>query len=170
MKRRFLKLIVGTMFASLTMASGMPIVAPAHDDKPPERSIAGVWRVALTPRHCVTGDPLPALGAPYQGLYTFHKGGTLSEWLTNTVVLPTLRSPGHGAWRKTHGRQAYSYSIIFNRYDTLGIITGTQQGHAELVLGESGNDYTATSSVQVFDLDGNQLSRNCATIEGTRYE
>ena len=170
MKSRFLKLTPATMFTSLMMAGAMPIVASAHGDKPPERSLTGAWRVALTPRHCVTGAPLPALGAPYQGLYTFHKGGTLSEWLTNTVVLPTLRSPGHGVWRKAHGRHTYSYSIIFNRYDTLGIITGTQQGHAELVLGESGNDYTATSSVQIFDVDGNLLLRNCSTIEGTRYE
>jgi hypothetical protein len=170
MKRRFLKLTMGSLFASLTMVGGMPIVVSAHGDKPPEPGIAGAWRVALTPRNCVTGDPLPALGAPYQGLYTFHKGGTLSEWLTNTVVLPTLRSPGHGVWRKAGDSQSYSYSFIFNRYDTLGMITGTQQGRAELVLGESGNDYTASSTVQIFDVDGNLLSRNCSTIEGTRYE
>lgn len=170
MTRKPAKLLAATIFTSLMVTSVTPILASAQGDAPRERSLVGAWRVALTPRNCVTGDALPAPGAPYQGLYTFHRGGTVSEWLTNTIVLPTLRGPGHGVWRKTHGWQTYSYSIIFNRYDTLGILTGTQRGQAELVLGESGNEYTATSSVQIFDADGNPLSRNCATIEGTRYE
>ena len=166
MKRSSLKLTAATMFASLMLAS----VALAQTQTAPLRSLVGVWQVSLTPRNCLTGDPIPAPGAPYQGIYTFHKGGTLSEWLTNTVVLPTLRGPGRGVWRKTAGWQTYSYTIIFNRYDAMGILTGTQRGRADLVLGESGNDYTTTGTVQIFDVNGNPLSTNCSTIEGTRFE
>lgn len=94
----------------------------------------------------------------------------MSEWLTNTVVLPTLRSPGHGAWRKTAGWQAYHYTIIFNRYDAMGNFTGTQRGRADLVLGESGDSYTTTGTVTVFDANGTPLLTNCSTIEATRFE
>ena len=167
MKRTCVRLTAITLFA---LAGSLPNVASTQSEKAPERTLVGVWRVALTPRNCLTGDPLPAPGAPYQGLYTFHKGGTMSEWLTNTFVLPTLRSPGHGVWRKTSGWQNYSYAIIFNRYDSLGNITGTQRGRADLVLGETGNTYTSTGTVQIFDLDGNSLGTNCSTIEGTRFE
>ena len=52
----------------------------------------------------------------------------------------------------------------------MGIVTGTQRGRADLVLGESGNDYTTTGTVQIFDADGNPLGMNCSTIEGTRFE
>jgi hypothetical protein len=165
MKRTFSKLVAGTVLASLTMMH----VVPAQSDAQ-VRSLVGSWRVSLTPRNCITGDALPAPGAPYQGFYTFHEGGTMSEWMTSLFVLPTARSPGHGAWTKTHGWQGYSYAIIFNRYDTLGNLEGTQRGRATLVLGESGNDYTATSRVQVFDLNGIPVDSGCSTLEATRYE
>jgi hypothetical protein len=166
MKKNFLELTAGALFASLMIAG----VASAQSQSAPERSLVGAWRVSLTPRNCLTGDAIPAPGAPYQGIYTFHQGGTMSEWLTNTVVLPTLRGPGHGVWEKTAGWETYSYSIIFNRYDVLGAFTGTQRGRATLVLGVSGNDYTTTGTVTVFDVNGNPLGTNCSTVEATRFE
>jgi len=167
MKKVFSRLVGGTLVVASLMSTGASV---AQIQNAPERSIVGAWRVSLSPRNCQTGDAIPAPGAPYQGLYTFHQGGTMSEWLTNTIVLPTLRSPGHGSWQKSAGWQAYSYTIIFNRYDAMGNLTGTQRGRAALVLGESGDNYTATGTVTVFDVSGNPLSTNCSTIEATRFE
>lgn len=166
MNRNILKVAAATAFASLVLVG----TALAADPSAPERSLVGAWRVSLTPRNCQTGDAIPAPGAPYQGLYTFHKGGTMSEWVTNTVVLPTLRGPGHGAWRKAAGWQTYSYTFVFDRYDTSGNYTGTQHGRAVLVLGESGNDYTTTGTVQVLDQNGNVLVASCSTIDAQRIE
>jgi hypothetical protein len=158
MKKSSLQLAAAISLASLILTG----IAVAESQSAPGRSLVGTWRVALTPRNCQTGDPIPAPGAPYQGLYTFHEGGTMSE--------PTLRGPGQAVWKRTLGWQRYSYAITFNRYDALGTLTGTQRGRADLLLGESGNDYTTTGTVQIFDADGNLLGTNCSTIEATRYE
>jgi hypothetical protein len=166
MKKSSLQLAAAISLASLILTG----IAVAESQSAPGRSLVGTWRVTLTPRNCQTGDPIAAPGAPYQGLYTFHEGGTMSERLTDTVVLPTLHGPGHGVWKRTLGWQRYSYAIAFNRYDALGTVTGTQRGRADLLLGDSGNDYTTTGTSQIFDADGNLLGTNCSTIEATRYE
>jgi hypothetical protein len=163
------KLAAGALLSAWVIAAAVPTVAAGQGEPAPERSLVGTWRIALTPRNCATGAPIPVPGAPFRGLYSFHEGGTMSEWLTNAAVLPTLRGPGHGAWQKATAWQHYTYSIIFNRYDESGMLTGTQEGKAELVLGDSGDDYTATSLVRIFDVDGIQISTNCASVEGTRY-
>lgn len=180
MKTTFLKSIVGTVLALLMLVGGTYISASGQisgqfdggEERNDRRSLVGAWRVVLTPRNCTTRA---ALGGSFRGLYTFHKGGTMSEWLTNSFVLPTLRSPGHGVWQRdgsnSYGLRSYTYSIIFNRYNASGIITGSQIGRAELVLGESGNDYTTNSTVQIFDTEDNPVgSPSCSTIEGTRFE
>jgi hypothetical protein len=41
-----------------------------------ERTIIGVWRMALTTVNCQTGDVVGTI----PGLWTFHEGGTMSEY------------------------------------------------------------------------------------------
>ena len=47
---------------------------PAQDGNP-QRSLAGVWFVKITPRNCTTGEPIPT--AAFETLFTFHKDGTM---------------------------------------------------------------------------------------------
>ncbi len=90
------------------------------------RRLEGVWRVTITPRNCATGVPIPP--AALQSLFTFHTGGTMSEFGANAVVLPTLRSPGHGIWRPDgstiYGLPNYSFRFTFLRYNAAGALTG----------------------------------------------
>jgi hypothetical protein len=85
-------------------AEGKP--SPASQNAS-ERTIEGVWRTVITLRNCQTGAPL----APsFRGLFTFHEGGTMSEFGVGPGSTPALRSPGHGIWQREHGWQDYSLS------------------------------------------------------------
>ena len=137
------------------------------------RRLEGVWRTAVTPRNCATGVPIPS--GIFQGLFTFHRGGTMSEWGVNAVVLPTMRSPGHGVWQREQGSrdslgQNYSFTFTFLRYNTTGMLTGRQQIRGTLELGASGDEFTTDSNLQVLDLNGNVLITSCANAVGTRFD
>lgn len=133
------------------------------------RTIEGAWRTAVTPRNCQTGVPVAPV---IQGLFTFHKGGTMSEYgiSPGQMQTPALRSPGHGIWERDYGWRNYSFAFIFLRYDASGVFVGTQKITGTLVLGASGNGFNTSSSVQIFDANGNQIGTGCATAVGTRFE
>ena len=132
-----------------------------------ERTIAGVWRTLVTPRSCQTGEPV----APsFRGLFTFNEGGTMSEYGIGPGSSPALRSPGHGVWQREHGWQDYSIVFTFYRYNASGVFIGSQKITAALELGASGNEFTTTSAIEVFDANDNLIGTGCATAAGTRFE
>ena len=121
----------------------------------------------VTPVSCQTGDPL---GPPFPGLFTFNKGGTMSEYGIGPGSSPALRSPGHGVWEHEHGWQDYSFTFTFYRYDASGVFIGSQKVTATLELGASGDEFTTQSVVQVLDVNGNVIATFCARAAGTRFE
>ena len=133
------------------------------------QSIEGVWRTAVTPRNCQTGDPIPNI-SPIRGLFTFNEGGTMAEYGIGPGQSPALRSPGHGVWERRHGRRNYSFTFIFNRYDASGVFLGAQKITATLTLGASGNSFTTNSAIEVLDANDNVIGTGCATAVGTRFE
>jgi hypothetical protein len=50
----------------------------------PDRSLAGVWVVKITPRNCATGEPIPT--AAFEALFTFHEDHTMSVSLRNNSL------------------------------------------------------------------------------------
>ena len=132
-----------------------------------ERTIAGVWRTVVTPRNCQTGVPV---ATSLRGLFTFNKGGTMSEWGVGAGSSPALRSPGHGVWHREQGWQDYSFAFTFYRYDASGVFIGSQKVTATLELGASGDEFTTKSVIEVFDANDNKIGTFCATAAGTRFE
>ena len=133
-----------------------------------QRTVEGVWRTVVTPRNCQTGEPLGPL--VIRGLFTFHEGGTVSEFGVAPGSTPALRSPGHGVWQREHGWQDYSFAFIHNRYDATGAFLGTQTVRATLELDGSGDALATQATVQVFDANDALTSTFCATAAGTRFE
>ncbi len=132
-----------------------------------ERTIVGVWRTMITPRNCQTGLPLvPA----FPGLFTFNEGGTMSEYGIGPGASPALRSPGHGIWQRENGWQDYSLKFTYYRYNASGVFVGSQKVTAALELGASGDEFTTTSAIEVFDANDNLIGAGCATAAGTRFE
>src|ERR1700687_239452 len=130
-----------------------------------ERTIVGVWRVALTSVDCQTGNVIRTI----PGLWTFHRGGTMSEYASAPGLSPALRSPGHGVWRREDGRQDYSLAFTFYRYDASGVFTGSQRARIALTLGASGDEFTATSAIEILDANDNVTFTGCGTPSGTRF-
>jgi len=134
---------------------------------PNERTIEGVWRTAVTLRNCQTGEPV----APtFQGLFTFNKSGTMSEYGISPGLSPALRSPGHGLWQREQGWADYSLKFTLLRYNASGVFIGKQKVTATLELGASGDEFTTNSAVEVLDANGNLVGTGCATAAGTRFE
>ena len=154
------------VIAALTVAFSFAS-AQAPERTMSERTIEGVWRTMVTPVNCQTGDPL---GPPFPGLFTFNKGGTMSEYGIGPGSSPALRSPGHGVWQREHGWQDYSYTFTFYRYDASGVFIGSQKVTATLELGASGDEFTTHSVVQILDANGNVIATFCAQAAGTRFE
>lgn len=132
-----------------------------------ERTIVGVWRTVVTLRNCQTGDPV----APsFQGLFTFHKDGIMSEWGVGPGGTPALRSPGHGLWHREHGWQDYAFTFFHYRYNASGVLLGSQRVRATLQLEASGDELTTSSISETLDTNDNVVGSGCATAVATRFE
>lgn len=131
-----------------------------------ERTVEGVWRTAVAPRNCET-DAVGPFGI--RGLFTFHEGGTLSEYGIGPGATPALRSPGHGVWQKEHGWQRYSLAFTYYRYDINGVFAGTQRVRATLELDANGDRFTGKSVIEVFDASDNLTTTLCGASMAVRF-
>lgn len=170
MKTRISKLTSGSALiaiAALTVALSFASAQTADENQSSAPNIGGgVWRTMVTPVDCQTGNQL---APPFPGLFTFNRGGTMSEYGISPGMTPALRSPGHGVW--THvGGPNFAFTFIFYRYDANGAFIGSQKITASLVLGASGNEFTTSSTIEIFDANDNLIATGCATAAGTRFE
>ena len=165
-----------TVFNAMTLTTAMAIVlvsafspaeVNAQASAKAQRSIEGVWTATITPRNCITGMAIP--GAAFEGLFTFHKGGTMSAWLQNSLIMVT-RSPSQGLWQRDLGWSHYSFKFVHLRYDLSGFYSGKQEAEGTLELNENGDEFTTNGSTALFDVDGNPQGGGCASSVGTRYE
>ena len=164
MKTRTLK---QTCSSALIVIAALTVAFSFASAQAPERTIQGAWRTIVTPVNCQTGDPL---GPPFQGLFTFDKGGTMSEYGIGPGGSPALRSPGHGVWQHEQGWQNYSYAFTYYRYDSSGAFIGSQKVTSALELGASGDEFISHSVVSVLDANDNVIATRCATAAGARFE
>jgi hypothetical protein len=130
------------------------------------RTIRGVWRTAVTPYNCATGQPIVTLS----GLFTFNQGGTMSEYGIGPGSSPALRSPGHGLWQREHGWQDYSFAFTFYRYSTSGVLLGSQKVTAALELAGNGDSFASRSRIEILDANDDLVGVGCANSVGTRFE
>jgi len=156
-----------TCSSALIVIAALTVAFSFASAQAPERTIQGVWRTMVTPVNCQTGDPV---GPLFPGLFTFNKGGTMSEYGIGPGSSPALRSPGHGVWQYERGWQDYSFTFTFYRYDASGAFIGSQKVTATVELGASGDEFTTHSVVEVLDANGNVIAAFCAMTAATRFE
>ena len=148
---------------STIRAQNPPVSVSGQSDKRHEPSLVGVWVTQVTRRNCVTGEPI---AAPGNSQNTFAKGGTLLE----TVGPSIFRSPGNGIWKREHGRNKYSFTQRFMRFDAAGSFVGSGVVRVALTLDETGDHYTSTATNDVLDVNGNVIASGCATSVATRFK
>lgn len=131
----------------------------------PARSLEGVWEVKTIPRNCTTGDPIPT--AAFEGLYTFHKDGTMISWYSSGTP-----STGHGLWRREPSWSDYSFKLIriLRSPPPTNSFSGKQEIGGTLTLSESGNEYTSDEYMIVYSIDGVPGTPACINSVGTRFK
>lgn len=158
---------IACVLAIVMVSASSPVMAGSQGGARVKRDLEGVWTVTTSPRNSVTGAPIP--GAAFEGLFTFHRDGTMSAWLQNSFITVT-RSPSQGLWRRDRGWGNYSFGFIHLRHDLSGFFSGKQTAEGTLELNESGDEFTTDSATAVFDASGIPLSQGCANSVGTRFD
>ena len=133
-----------------------------------EPTIVGAWRTRIRPRNCETGEVPPIAGFP--GQFTFHEGGTTSEFGVPPGMSPAMRGPGYGVWRREPGWQHYTFSFTYYRYDASGAYAGRQKVVAALELDASGDAFTSNSAIEAFDASDNLIMTACGNAVGSRFQ
>ncbi len=93
---------------------------------------------------------------------TFHQGGTLSNFDTNS-----LNGPGTGTW-KYLGGGSYSAPFRFFTFNADGTLAGEARITRSIQLASNAMSYTSTVAVALFNVDGNQIASLCGSEAATR--
>lgn len=169
MKNKFMQIAAGTILGLLMIigstqffVSGQELKNEFSENSSNKKSIVGTWQTIVTPRNCQTGA---AVATGFPGLLTFNEGGTLTG--TSTAV-----SSVYGVWHRNLPTllPLYSFAFISLRYSPTGAFIGTQKVRQTAELGVSGNDFTTTGTVEVYDANGNLIATGCTASTGTRFE
>ena len=123
----------------------------------------GTWDVRVTFRNCQTGAPVRIV----RTLSTFSGAGTLME--TGADDTPNRRSSGQGTWRHIGERHYITVSRFF-RFHPDGTFAETQKITRRIELSDDGQEFRATTCVEVFDAGDSLVRTNCATERARRLE
>jgi hypothetical protein len=163
MTTKFPKIISGIALTTmLTLATQISVSAQSAQEqrgKEQER-LVGVWDISLTGRSCATGAAL----STGRVIHMFTDGGTMTE-----IAERANRSTGLGTWRHLGGR-SYTTLHKFIEYTAAGGFNGTEVITREIELSKNGDEFTATSTIEVFDAADQLTTTGCATATATRFQ
>ena len=131
----------------------------------PVPQIDGAWKTRVSIVDCLTRKIVFA--GPFSGLITFAAGGTTSE--SGPALPNTARGPGHGTWRRT-GRNTFSETLIFQRFDLTGVLLGSQEIRATVKVSDDSRTYQASDGTfEMKDNLGSTLASGCSSVTAERY-
>lgn len=155
--------------ATLTIVVLAQGIAAAHGNDrsdgeqsaPDRRTLEGTWRVEVTLRNCLTGEPVQP---PFPALASFARGGTVTT--ADGGLSPAVRGTGLGAWwRVPDGAfAAVTEAFLFNG----GVRTGTQRITQEIDVTPDGEEFNANVTSEIQNITGNVIATGCATSIGRR--
>ena len=162
-----------------TRVSGMMIAAAvvfgiASPSRVDAQTLEGVWGVVTQPVNCTTNAPA---GPTERGLLTFNQGGTLADSSGGLAFVPGQRSAAHGTWSSTGGATYSARLVALIVFDTPSTVapgapvfqTGWLVSTNQLTL-SSPDSFTATASVQFYNLARTVYRSACATRVGERFK
>ena len=162
MKTRQFRNLLGSVLALLLLAALAQAVVSAQGVGS-ERGLVGSWDVQVTIRDCQSGVAL--FGFP--AMITYNQDGTMEESDLGAPVL--VRLQGHGVWKHETARN-YSAGFRFLNFNPDRTFAGTNVVRSVISLGQTGNDYTSTDTVELIDPNGNVIPMGCATTSAKRFE
>jgi hypothetical protein len=124
--------------------------------------IQGMWETQITLNDCA-GHVIRS----FQGMLTFHEGGTLMD---GTTTPSALRTPGEGVWRHTTDGN-YAFRIKAFNFNAQNVFTGWSIISGVLTVDATGDAFVGhDGSVQIYDPNGVLVATFCAESVGTRFD
>jgi hypothetical protein len=124
--------------------------------------IQGVWDTQITLNDCA-GHVIRS----FQGMLTFHQGGTMMD---GTTTPSALRTPAEGVWRHATDN-TYAFRMKSFTFNAQNVFTGWSIISGGLTVDQTGDTFTGSgATVQVYDPNGVLVATFCADSVGTRFE
>jgi hypothetical protein len=146
----------------LVLGFGLRATAQSVDDGS-NNGLEGTWRAQVTVRDCLTGVALRAFPATF----AFAKGGTVT--FTTAGQLPSVATPGLGAWHHMDGHTYTAVSEVFI-FSPAGAWIQTHRFTRVIEVSRDANKFTDTIGLEIFDTDGNLIATGCGTTVANRLE
>ena len=156
--------LVKRILAPLVVACALiPLFATAIEPRGGTQGgrIQGVWETQITLNDCA-GHVIRS----FQGMLTFHDGGTLMD---GTTTPSALRSPGEGVWSHTTDN-TFAFRIKAFNFNAQNVYTGWSIIAGELTVDQTGDAMAGPATVKVYDPNGVLLATLCADATGTRFD
>ena len=179
--QRWTRLAAASFAAALFGTSLAAAGAPQANQG--QATLVGTWLVQVTVRDCTTNAPL---GAPFNSLVTFNRGGTLAESPGSLAFAPNQRSAGHGTWTRLPGRRFAQEMIALVLFDTSANLPGTPGFNPALPIGPGffAGWQTVSHTLQMVDddhlesagtnafykTDGSLYRAGCSTATAQRFK
>ena len=158
MKTRLVKSIMAPLVVACALVTVIATTAVGQGAR--GGRIQGVWETQITLKDCA-GHVIRS----FQGMLTFHQGGTMMD---GTTTPSALRTPAEGVWRNV-GNHTYAFRMKSFTFNAQNILTGWSIIAGELTVDETGNTFTGPATVEVHDPNGVLLTTVCADSAGTRF-
>jgi hypothetical protein len=128
--------------------------------------IEGVWLAKVWLTNCATGETLPFPAATFDAMGVFASNGVFHNTDENN---PATKSSNFGHWERT-GRYTYRFSFRLFRFDTTGLLIGSQIVRHKVVLARDGQSYTSSGGAEFYDVNGiRMLPDGCSRTTATRF-
>jgi hypothetical protein len=139
------------------------LTAMAQSEGNGSNGLEGTWRAQVTVRDCQTGAALRSFPA----MFAFAKGGSVT--FTTAGQLPSLATPGLGAWHHVDGHRYSAVSEVFI-FSPAGAWIQTHRLTRVIEIRNDANEFTDTIALEIFDTSGNQIATGCGGTVASRLE
>src|SRR5450432_1434531 len=159
---------IAVIAAGLAATTSLVCVQAQQSAEPASNQpIVGTWQVLRHGVDCVTGQ---RLNADFPTLISFNRGGTLNGDGLAPGDTPGLVTQEYGNWSPVPDTNTYTVRDVSYGYDASGAYTGRGEITATLTLATGGATFTADTTIDVYDADGNLLFSFGGMWTGTRFE
>jgi hypothetical protein len=144
-----------------------PAAVPSASAEMQQPSLVGMWSVQLVSQgNATSAMPIPDGALVDFGYQIFHIDNT--EWENSGGRSPNTQNFCEGVWGKT-GFNTYELNHFAYQYDSIsGSLTGTANIRYQMTLSPSGNSFTGTFTIDVYDTKASHLAHLAGTLSATR--
>jgi hypothetical protein len=159
MKTKLVKKIMAPLVVACALVT--MVAATASGQGTQGGRIQGVWETQVTLNDCA-GHVIRS----FQGMLTFHQGGTMMD---GTTTPSALRTPAEGVWRHATGN-SYAFRMKSFTFDAQNVFTGWSIISGELTVDHTGDAFAGPATVEIYNPNGDLVTTLCADSVGTRFE